>query len=142
MLDVKKKQEEVLQAELAQLQKLYQLQKESLAHLEERHLYYQTKLRSEEQEQLQIKTIQAHLVYLKFIAGQISQQEEELSKLKVQLEAKRSSLVTASQECKLLEGLKERQKAGHIKEFRREEQHFLDEMAQLGFTRKEAGLLS
>ncbi len=142
VLDVKKKREEVLQAELAQLRELYQQQQESLAHLEEKHLFYQAQLQNQREDQLEIKSILAHLEYLKFIAGQISQQEEELSRLTEALEGKRASLVEASQECQLLEGLKERERVGHLLEYRREEQRFLDEVAQLSFVRKEAGLLS
>ena len=55
------------------------------------------------------------------------------------MEEKRASLIEASQERQLLEEVKKRG-GEHIKEYHRQEQNFLDEIAQLGFCRKEAGL--
>lgn len=140
VLDVKKKQEEILQSELAQLQELFQLQTQLLQQLEAKQAFYQTKLRGGQQEQLQLSTIQAHLEYLAFIGKEIAKQEEELALIAEELEAKRLDLVEAAQDCQLLEGLKEKERAGYLAEFRREEQNFLDELGQMGFARKEAGL--
>jgi flagellar FliJ protein len=141
VLDVKKKREETLVEELAQLSVIYQQQKELLAFLEEKHSHYQTQLRTDEQDSLQINSILDHLEYLDYISQQITRQEDVLSKLSSDLEEKRASVVAASQECKLLEDLKERERRSYLKEYRREEQRFLDEVAQLSFSRKEAGIL-
>lgn len=142
MLDVKKQREEALYEELAQLQATYQQQNALLTFMEEKHSFYQAQLRNNEQDQLQINSILAHLEYLKHISLQIAQQEDELARLSEAMELKRVSLIEASQECQLLEELKEKQRQLHLKEYRREEQRFLDEIAQVSFTRKEAGILS
>lgn len=140
VLDVKKRREEAIEEELSQLRALWEQQKESLALLEEKQLHYQTSLRSCAQAKLQIQSIQQQLEYLKFIADEIFRQQEELTRLACAMEQKRISLLAASQERQLLEQVKKKGQQAYIREYRREEQNFLDELAQFGFCRKEAGL--
>ena len=140
VLDVKKHREEILEGELSRLETLFAQGKECLAQLEQKRAYYQTQLPTQEHMQLQIQAIQDQLEYLDYLAGEISKQKQELENLAKLVEEKRASLTEASQERQLLEEVKEKGRRAHIKEYHRQEQNFLDEIAQLGFCRKEAGL--
>jgi len=53
------------------------------------------------------------------------------------VEEKRKTVIAASKDRRLLENLRDRQKAGHAGEEARDEQKFLDEISSIAFTRRE-----
>jgi flagellar FliJ protein len=92
-------------------------------------------LKGLEKGSIDITSLRLQLAYLNTIARMITYEKQELTRL-IQIEAdKRDQWSQASKAVRVLERLKERLQQRYMYELSREEQKFLDEVAQTGFIR-------
>ena len=137
VLKLRKRTEERLQIELAELKLSYEREKEKLKEL------IHTKNRCERdirekygKEETTLSEVLLYIHYLEKLKMDIEQQEQLLRKIEGQVEDKRNELLKASQERKIIEKLRENSEREYREAENRKERVFLDEIATNKFIRK------
>jgi len=108
-------------------------QEEYLTGLLEEQKHLEEKAKQAARVQVDVAVEKSCADYSQTLWQRIEQAGIKLEQLKTELERRREALIQAQQEVKILEKLRERRYAEYIKEVRRREQYFLDEVASTRF---------
>ncbi len=137
VLDLKRRREEVLLEELAKRVRAATAAEEVLKGLRVERRRAQGELRQLLRGRVEVDRVRETQEYVSGLDGRIELQARELHRRNEEVKACRRQVVAAAQERKTLERLRERQWEAYQKEYRREEQAFLDEVATQEYARQE-----
>lgn len=137
LLDYRKRIEDRLKIELAEITLRQKEEEKVLEQLERKRNLYQEELRKKEgEEKVELALILACESYLDKIAYQIGCQKEKLQKILQERENIRKKLLDASRQRKLLERVKEKRWLGFIYLREKIQQQQIDESALVRFYKK------
>lgn len=136
-LDLKLKQEDQQKELMGKLQQKYQQQLELLNRFEDRLIYLQKQLRTQQREYVELPKIKTYEDYMPVLNSRIEDQSAQVEKILAEIHQAREVLVGLMQERKVLEKLKVKKYAEYQKELLAEEQKNIDEMATRTFLNKE-----
>lgn len=137
VLDLKRRREEALLEELAKRVRSANAAEEALKELREQRRRAQAEWRKLLRGRIEVEKVRSAQDYVAWLDGRIERQRTVVQRLQDEVRLCRQQVVAASQERKALERLRERQWEAHQREYRREEQAFLDELATQGYARQE-----
>jgi flagellar FliJ protein len=137
LLELKRHREEALLEELAKKVRAATIAEEALREFHGERRRAQNELRQLLRGRLEVERVRQGQDYLAGLDSRIEAQKLVVQRRHDEVKACRQQVVTAAQERKTLERLREGQREAYQKEFRREEQAFLDEVATQGFARQE-----
>ncbi|MGE5552342.1 MAG: flagellar export protein FliJ [Betaproteobacteria bacterium] len=137
VLDLKRHREEALLEELAKRTRAVAAAEERLQELRRERRRAERELRQLLRGRLEVGQVRVAQDYLLGLDGRIEGQSQEVHRRREEVEACRGQVVAARQERKTFEKLRERQWEAYQKEYHRQEQSFLDELATQGYARQE-----
>lgn len=135
-MDYRQQEEDMIQQELAKIQSVLKEEKEKLNKLVTNKSKIQTKLKKKESSSINLQQAVMYRDHLEVLAAKIEEQQEVVAQIKKEFEKCRSRLLDKSKECKMLNKLKEKQFTIYKKEFLKEEQKNIDELATNNFIRQ------
>lgn len=137
VLKLRKRTEDRLQVELAELKASYDREKEKLNELTHIKSKCEKDIREKYgREETTLSEILLYIHYLEKLKVDIEEQELLLKKIEEQIEDKRNELLKASQERKIIEKLRDNSEKEYVEAENRKERVFLDEIATNQFIRK------
>lgn len=139
-LDVKLKHEEMQKEKLNEATQVYRNNLERLHRLKERLMEIQDILRGKQKETLDIIDIKNYQDYIPVIDERIREQENITEVSRKEMEENRHRLVEIMRERKVLEKLKAKHYQEYMKEWLREEQKQIDEMATIRYMHKDSAV--
>lgn len=139
VLDLKRRREEALLEELAKRVRAAGAAEEALKELRAERRRAQGQLRECLRGRVEVERVRTVKEYVSGLDGKIEQQRRVVQRRTEEVKSCRQQVVAAARERQTLDKLRERQWEAHQKEFRREEQAFLDELATQGYARQEKG---
>ncbi|MBU7008268.1 flagellar export protein FliJ [Phosphitispora fastidiosa] len=139
-LDLKLKAEEMKKEELVTATDIYKESCRVLEYLKTRLAEIQDTVRGKQGEQFDVTEIRRCQDYIPVINEHISQQALITEEHRVAMEEVRGELVEIMKERKILEKLRTRHYQDYMREFLREEQKQIDEMATTGFIHRDSAV--
>ncbi len=130
VMDVRRNRERMCQQEVAVAHKTLQAGEEILLHIEASETTCAAAVRGQSSGVIHPARMADQMAYLRQLRQDAIHQSDVVEGLVVKVEEKRTILLKASQEKKVLENLKERQYLGYRKDLNHREQVFLDELGQ------------
>lgn len=137
VLDLKRRREEALLEELAKKVRAAALAEEALKGLRAERRRAQDEVRELLKGKVELDRVCRGRDYVAGLDERIEAQKLVVQRRQGEVKTCRQQVVVAAQERKTLEKLRERQWEAYQKEYRREEQAFLDEVATQGYARQE-----
>ncbi len=139
-LDLRRRREETLQGELAQsrVRERHEAERLERLHAAFDHAAHEAALAR--QGHFHPEETQAAVRYLESLEEMIATQKDLLRLVQDETRRKRAEVITATQERKALDNLREQHLRDYHRQELREEQNFLDEIATLRAARLEPGL--
>jgi flagellar FliJ protein len=137
VLDIRKRKEELIRAELAEAKLAREYEETVLLRLQEDLQRYLDDLRRRQKERVLPWEMLWYHLYLDNLKNQIRNQKKRLQELDEKIDQITQRLVKASQDRRVLERLKERQYEEYLLEMERAEQAILDELGLNMFIRGE-----
>ncbi|MDI6870350.1 MAG: flagellar export protein FliJ [Bacillota bacterium] len=137
VLELKRRREEALLEELAKRTRAAAAAEERLKELRAERRRAQGELRQLLRGRLEVERVRSAQDYLAGLDERIERQRVEVRRRNEEVKACRQQVVAASQERKAFEKLRERQWEAYQKEYQRQEQVFLDEIATQEYARQE-----
>jgi len=138
VLSYKENLVDLLERQLAQLFARRKAVEMVLVSLHQERQQVHRRLVAERQGVLKLGTLWQHQVYLDWLGERIDAQEKRLTRLDEQVDEKRKELLTAMQEKRMLEKLKEKARKRFLVELERREADLHDEMATVRFAAERA----
>ncbi len=135
-LDLKLKEEDLQKEELHKATRIYKQNLKQLRSLQGRLVEIQDLLRGKQVKKIEILEIKRCQDYIPVLHDRIKQQEEVTENSRRKMEQVRGKLLAVMKERKILEKLKARHYREYMREFRREEQKQIDEMATVRYVHK------
>lgn len=139
-LDIKLKEEDIQKEELYQATKVYKQNLRMLTGLKNRLVEIQDILRGKQVKNIDVLEIKNCQDYIPVLNERIKQQEEKTEDSRLEMEQVRSKLLEIMKKRKILEKLKNRHYDEYMREFLREEQKQIDEMATVGYVHKDSAV--
>jgi len=139
-LDLKLKAEEMKKEELVTATDIYKESCRVLEYLKTRLAEIQNTVRGKQGEQFDVNEIRRCQDYIPVINEHISQQALITEEHRAAMEEVRGELVEIMKERKILEKLRTRHYQEYMREFLREEQKQIDEMATTGFIHRDSAV--
>ncbi len=139
-LDVKLREEELQKEELRESTSIYKHNLKILHALRTRLTEIQDILRGKQTKKMDILEIKNCQDYIPILDERIKQQEIVTERTRREMERIRVKLIEIMKERKILEKLKARHYQEYIREFLREEQKQIDEIAAVGFIHKDSAM--
>ena len=137
--DVKKRQEDQKREHLAEANKTLRGQEDRLADLHNLRDDCHRQIVKRTRGRLNAAELVLSNFYLQKVTGDIQRQRKEVSRSQKEVETRRETLIQTARERKMLESLKERERAAHLYKENRKEQAQLDEIAGRRGNRLEDG---
>lgn len=136
VLELKDKQEDKVQQELAEVQRVHRQAEEELSRLTELRREQMQEVRMQQSSGGSLETIRQGFLYIDTLAAQIELQGQQVAELASLVDAKRLKLVSIMQEKKTLETLKEKhvRRIGEIE--RKADEKISEEAALTRYRRK------
>ncbi len=139
-LDLKLKAEEIKKEELVTVTGIYKESCRVLESLKTRLAEIQDMVRGKQGEQLDVTEIKRCQEYIPVLNEHISQQALVTENHRTVMEQVRGELIQIMKDRKVLEKLKTRHYQEYMREFLREEQKQIDEMATTGFIHRDSAV--
>jgi len=139
-LDIKMREEDVQKEKLYQATKVYKQNLRMLTGLKNRLVEIQDILRGKQVKNIDVLEIKNCQDYIPVLNERIKQQEEKTEDSRLEMERVRSKLLEIMKKRKILEKLKTRHYQEYMREFLREEQKQIDEMATIGYVHKDSAV--
>ncbi|PKM47623.1 MAG: flagellar export protein FliJ [Firmicutes bacterium HGW-Firmicutes-8] len=139
-LDIKLKEEDIQKEKLYQATKVYKQNLRMLTGLKNRLVEIQDILRGKQVKNIDVLEIKNCQDYIPVLNERIKQQEEKTEDSRLEMERVRSKLLEIMKKRKILEKLKTRHYQEYMREFLREEQKQIDEMATIGYVHKDSAV--
>jgi len=139
-LDIKLKEEDIQKEKLYQATKVYKQNLRQLTGLKNRLVEIQDILRGKQVKNIDVLEIKNCQDYIPVLNERIKQQEEKTEDSRLEMERVRSKLLEIMKKRKILEKLKTRHYQEYMREFLREEQKQIDEMATIGYVHKDSAV--
>ena len=98
--------------------------------IEEMQVYYRQLLTADRQGKTSVQSLESQWYHARAVQSEIAALEHQRAQLVEIEEVKRAELAEAMKKQKILEKLKENKQEAHLREVDREEQNFMDEIAQ------------
>jgi|APFre7841882590_1041340.scaffolds.fasta_scaffold34368_2 flagellar FliJ protein len=128
LLDYRKHIEEGLQIELAQIQRVFERERQSLLSYQREKHHYEEELARREEHEILVSEALLYRDYLRGMRIKIREQRAVVAKVKVELDTKREALLEATKRRKVLEKIKERDWKRFMETVLKKERIFLDEL--------------
>lgn len=136
VLNFKKHREEQILQELARLELREREAEVILAGLKGTYERTQQELRQLQRDEIDLPEVQLTRAFLAGVQKRIQSQTELLAEIRAEVADCRERVIAASQERQTLEKLREKSLAEYWKQYWQEEQKFIDDVANIGFNRK------
>jgi len=137
VLEHRRKKEDILKKELAEVKKLFESEKSLLEKLRQRLFDLQSELREKQKSSFEISDITNYSNYIDRVEDEIELQIIKLTGIAEDVKKAQKRLLEASKDKKVLEKLHERKHEEFQKEIERIEQSLIDELATIRHGRKQ-----
>ena len=139
-LDIKLKEEDRQKEELYAATEVYKRNLEVLEDLRYRRAEIQDILRGQQSGEMDICEIQQCQDFILVLNDRIKKQQETTEISRQEMERVRSRLIEIMRDRKVLEKLRAKQHQEYMCEYLRQEQKQIDEMAMIGYSRKDSAV--
>lgn len=139
-LDIKLKEEDRQKEELYAATEVYKRNLEVLEDLRYRRAEIQDILRGQQSGEMDICEIQQCQDFIPVLNDRIKKQQETTEISRQEMERVRSRLIEIMRDRKVLEKLRAKQHQEYMCEYLRQEQKQIDEMAMIGYSRKDSAV--
>lgn len=139
-LDLKLKAEDMKKEELQKATKVYKQNLKTLKGLQNRLVEIQDILRGKQVKKMDIVEIKNCQDFIPVLEERIKNQVEVTAASRIEMERVRNELVEIMKERKMLEKLRAKQYQEYMREYLREEQKEIDELATIGFMHKDSAV--
>lgn len=136
VLDYRHQEEDMLRQELAEIQERLRKAESKLNSLLNEKREIQIKLKKKEKNNIDLQQAISYRDYLKVLKIRIKNQRETVNQVQHEANKCRQKLLDKRKECKTLSKLKEKEFTKYRREFLREEQKEIDEIATSNFNRR------
>jgi flagellar FliJ protein len=128
--------EENLQKELAMLKNMLSIEKKKLGSYRKARYEFLSELQKKEKEGITISEIVLYFSFIERLSNDIVKQRDRIFEAEKKVDQKRSELIDAMKNRKILEKLKEKKGEAYRQEVMKKEMRFLNEVAVDRFNRK------
>lgn len=141
VLHHRRKKEDIFKKELADIKRLFEIEKSVLEDLEKRLANLHTELREKQRSSLDSSEAVAYSNYIDRVERDIEMQAIKLTEIAGEVRRAQERLIKASKDKKILEKLYDKQYEEFKKELERIEQGLIDEIATIRHNRSQVSIL-
>jgi len=138
LLNHRRYQEEVLQKELAALNRNLAREQKRLGTIKQQRRKCARELLDRQNKNMTVSEIQLYTGYLERLLKDLKTQTKRVSAAEKKVELKRTQVVDVMQKRKILEKLKERGRQNYQQKMLKKDRNFMDEVASMRFQKKAA----